>query len=131
MSTKLIKAWIDGAIQEIEVEDMVSPEMEPSIEERVSALENKQTIITSTTLLADAWTGSVSPYSQVITIDRVTSNSMVSLQPTPEQLVVWQDEGLAFTALNDNGTVYVYVAGNKPTKDIVVQVEVRDRKSVV
>ena len=126
MSTKTILAWIDGAVQEIEVEDMVSPEMEPSIEERVSALENKQTIITSATLLADAWTGSVSPYSQVITIDRVTSNSMVSLQPTPEQLAVWQDEGLAFTALNDNGIVHVYVAGDKPTEDIVVQVEIRE-----
>lgn len=126
MSTKMILAWIDGAVQEIEVEDMVSPEMEPSIEERVSALENKQTIITSVILLADAWTGSVSPYSQVVTIDRVTSNSMVSLQPTPEQLVVWQDEGLAFTALNDNGTVHVYVAGDKPTEDIIVQVEIRE-----
>ena len=45
MATKIIKAWIDGAIQEIEVEDIISPELPLSVEERVDKLEDKHEVI--------------------------------------------------------------------------------------
>lgn len=45
MATKIIKAWIDGAIQEIEVEDIISPEQPLSVEERVETLEGKHDVI--------------------------------------------------------------------------------------
>ena len=41
MATKIIKAWIDGAVQEIEVEDIVSPEQPLSYDERLDALESE------------------------------------------------------------------------------------------
>lgn len=44
MSTKRITAWIDGAVQEIEVEDIVSGEQNPSIEDRLVELEDKPII---------------------------------------------------------------------------------------
>ena len=125
MATKIIKAWVNGSAQNIEVEEIVSPEQELSIYERVEILE-KGNVISTITLLADAWTGSANPYSQTVFINGITHNSMIDLQPTPEQLAEWQDEGLAFTTLNDNGTIYVYVSGGKPTEDITVQVKVQE-----
>lgn len=133
MATKTIKAWINGSVQMIEVEDISMPEQELTLEERVEILENKPVIgstYTTVTLLASAWEGYETPYSQVVAIDGVTENSMVDLQPTPEQLVYWQDEGLAFTAVNDDGIIYVYVAGGKPIEDIVVQAKIQEVATV-
>lgn len=45
MATKTIKAWIDGAVREIEVEDIVSPEQPLSVEERVDILEDKHEVV--------------------------------------------------------------------------------------
>lgn len=50
MATKIIKAWINGEIQEIEVEDIVSPEQPLSYEDRLCELEDKP-IITDGNLL--------------------------------------------------------------------------------
>lgn len=82
----------------------------------------KVTTITLTT----NWTGSASPYYQDIALSCVTETSIVDLQPTPEQLNSWQDEGIAFTTLSGNGTVRVYVAGGKPSSAITVQVRVQE-----
>lgn len=124
-TTKTIKAWVNGTVQNIEVKYIVSGPQPLSYEERLDALE-KATSISTITLLADSWSGVSSPYSQTVAINGVTSNSMVDLQPTPEQLAVWQDEGWAFTTLNDSGTVYVYVAGGQPTEDITIQVKIQE-----
>lgn len=125
MSTKVIKAWVGGGVQNIEVQNIVSDQQPLSYEERLEALE-KATTISTITLLADSWTGATSPYSQIVSIKGVTSNSMVDLQPTPEQLAVWQDEGWAFTTLNDSGTIYVYVAGGQPAEDITIQAKIQE-----
>lgn len=45
MATKIIKALIDGVIQDIEVEDITSPEPMPSVEERVDKLEDKHEVV--------------------------------------------------------------------------------------
>jgi hypothetical protein len=50
MTTKIIKAWINGAIQEIEVEDIISPAQPLSVEDRLLELEDKP-IITDGNLL--------------------------------------------------------------------------------
>lgn len=82
----------------------------------------KVTTITLTT----NWTGNASPYYQDIALSCVTETSIVDLQPTPEQLNSWQDDGIAFTTLSGNGTVRVYVAGGKPSSAISVQVRVQE-----
>lgn len=80
----------------------------------------------TTITLTSNWVGDVSPYYQDIALSCVTETSIVDLQPTPEQLNSWQDDGIAFTTLSGNGTVRVYVAGGKPSSAISVQVRVQE-----
>lgn len=80
----------------------------------------------TTITLTSNWVGDVSPYYQDIALSCVTETSIVDLQPTPEQLSSWQDDGIAFTTLSGNGTVRVYVAGGKPSSAISVQVRVQE-----
>lgn len=80
----------------------------------------------TTITLTSNWVGDASPYYQDIALSCVTETSIVDLQPTPEQLNSWQDDGIAFTTLSGNGTVRVYVAGGKPNSAISVQVRVQE-----
>lgn len=123
MATKIITAWIDGAVQNIEVEDTISFEQEPSIEDRLTAIEQTHSpeIVRSVTLLADAWEGTASPYSQVVTIDGVTKYSKIDLQPDAEQLSIFYEKDVTFIAENENGVVTVLCIGQKPMNDYVVQ----------
>lgn len=80
----------------------------------------------TTITLTSNWVGDASQYYQDIALSCVTETSIVDLQPTPEQLNSWQDDGIAFTTLSGNGTVRVYVAGGKPSSAISVQVRVQE-----
>lgn len=80
----------------------------------------------TTITLTSNWVGDASPYYQDIALSCVTETSIVDLQPTPEQLNSWQDDGIAFTTLSGNGTVRVYVAGGRPSSAISVQVRVQE-----
>ena len=124
MNTKIIKAWIDGSVQNIEVEDINSGVQNPSIEDRLLAIEQTHSpeIVRSVTLLADAWQGEASPYSQVVTIDGVTQYSKIDIQPDAEQLSIFYEKDVAFLAENEDGVVTVLCIGQKPINDYTVQV---------
>ena len=78
-------------------------------------------VATNITLLASAWTGTESPYAQVVTIPGVTARSKVDLQIDAELLEVFHDKDIAFVTENENGVVTVYAIGDKPSKDYTVQ----------
>ena len=80
----------------------------------------------SVTLAADSWTGTESPYAQEVTIDGVTANSKVDLNPTGEQLNSIATNRTILNTANDNGTVTVYAVGNKPTEDYTMQVTITE-----
>lgn len=80
----------------------------------------------SVTLAADSWTGTESPYSQEVTIDGVTANSKVDLNPTGEQLNSIATNRTILNTANDNGTVTVYAVGNKPMEDYTMQVTITE-----
>lgn len=56
-------------------------------------------------------------YYQYVTVNNatITENSKVDLQPTPEDLVIFHEKDISFTAVNAGGNVRICVIGQKPT----------------
>lgn len=78
------------------------------------------------TLLADAWEGSSSLYSQIVDIEGITENSQVDLTPSVEQLLVFYEKDVTFVTENENGIVKVYAIGQKPQNDYSIQVTITE-----
>ena len=126
MATKIIKAWIDGAVQEIEIEDVTSPNLAPSIDKRLETLESSVPRVSEVTLLANKWLGDVSPYHQVVEIAGTTEYSQVDLKPSTEQLDIFHDKDIALVTENEDGVVTVYLIGKKPENDYTMQVSITE-----
>ena len=78
---------------------------------------------TTVSLPATNWvSASTGLYSQVVTVDGVTENSKVDLQPTAVQIVELQNDEITLMMQNDEGVVSAWAIGNKPTKDYEMQV---------
>ncbi len=77
--------------------------------------------MTTVSIPAANWTGDTAPYSQVITVNGVTANSKVDLQPTAAQILELQEADIMLMAENDNGTVTIYALGGIPTSDYTMQ----------
>ena len=82
--------------------------------------------LTSVTLLASSWTGSKSPYSQVVSIPGVTEYSKVDLLPSVEQLAIFHEKDVAFVTENEDGVVTVYAIGDKPLLDYTMQAQITE-----
>jgi hypothetical protein len=78
--------------------------------------------LTSITMLANAWTGENSPYSQVVACNGVNENSKLDLQPTPMQIVDLQDAEISLMLTNDQGLITAWAIGDKPQTDLVMSV---------
>ena len=85
-------------------------------------------LTTTITLPASAWTGAVSPYSQIVSVSGVTANSKIDLQPTAIQLTELQSLGIALMTENDEGVVTVYALNNKPMSDYIIQATITEIK---
>lgn len=82
--------------------------------------------VTEVTLLASAWNGTDSFYSQVVTISCATPYSKVDLLPSAEQLAILHDIDVAFVTENEDGVVTVYAIGEKPTMDHTMQAQITE-----
>lgn len=99
----------------------------PTLKAKMTGIYSGTTVrVTEITLLGSAWVGEAGRYSQVVSIERVTPNSLVDLQPSVEQLEIFHEKDLAFTTENDGGTVTVYAIGDKPTNDYTIQATVME-----
>lgn len=83
-------------------------------------------LLTEVTLLASEWTGTESPYAQVVTIEGITKYCKVDLQPSVEQLQIFHEKDLAFVTENEDGVVTVYAVGDKPTADYTIQATIME-----
>ena len=82
--------------------------------------------LTEVTILASAWEGTESPWSQVVSVAGATKNSLVDLQPSVEQLTIFHEKDLAFVTENDDGVITVYAVGDKPMADYTIQATVTE-----
>ena len=82
--------------------------------------------VTEVSLLASAWTGTDSFYSQVVTVSGVTPYSKVDLLPSAEQLAIFYEYDVAFVTENEDGVVTVYAIGEKPTQDYTMQAQITE-----
>ena len=73
-------------------------------------------------LHADKWSSNENLHSQVVSIEGVTKNTQVDLTPTVEQLASFYYKDMALVAVNEGGVVTVYVIGQRPLNDYVMQV---------
>jgi hypothetical protein len=91
----------------------------------------------SVTLLPNEWkpvldneTGDPIPnrYYQPVTVNNavITPNSKVDLQPNPEQLAIFHEKDIAFTAINAGGNVRVCVVGQKPENEYTLQATITE-----
>ena len=87
-------------------------------------------IRTTITLLADAWVGNTSPYTQEVSCKGVDVNSSVDLRPSPSQYEEIQAAEIALQAVNDQGRVIVYSFDGKPESDMEMQVEIRNSEVI-
>ena len=92
----------------------------------VVVVEGAEVRISSVTILASAWEGTGSPYSQVVEIDGVTKSSQVDLTPSVDQLVVFYEKDLTLVTENEDGVVTVYAIGQKPQNDYTIQVTITE-----
>ena len=78
--------------------------------------------VATITLAKSGWTGSATPYSQIVEIPTVTPASKIDLQPTASQIVDLQNDDIALMAENVNGIITIYSFGGKPSVDMAMQV---------
>ena len=108
-----------GAYMELEYVMDAKMYIDSLVEEAVARLEN-------VTLLASAWVGADSLYSQVVTIEGITPYSKVDLLPSVEQLAIFHNKDVAFVTENEDGVVTVFAIGDKPTNDYTMQVSITE-----
>lgn len=99
-----------------QIEELVNRMVQ--LEEELASMRPSHTTIT---LFANSWVGDISPFSQVISIENVTENSKVDLQPTAVQIVELQDTEISLMAENNAGVVTVWAIGDRPEVDYTMQ----------
>ena len=92
------------------------------LKEDINSISTSSAKLTTITIPAANWTGSYSPYSQVVSVNSVGVNSKLDLQPTPYQIVELQESEISLMTSNNNGIVTVYAIGGKPASDMEMQV---------
>ncbi len=112
-----IETIIDQAL--LEAKDVI-------IEEVLALVNQKSSYIAYIELQSSEWEGKSSPFSQSVSIDGITENSKVDLNPSVEQLTKFYEKDIAFVVENEDGVITVYAIGQKPAEDYTMQVTITE-----
>ena len=72
-------------------------------------------------LSADAWVEEGGMYKQIVNVSSATSNSLIELKPSQEQLQELLTSGVSLMTANDSGTVTVFSIGGVPASNYSIQ----------
>ena len=72
-------------------------------------------------LHANAWVEEGTIYKQTVSISSATSNSLIELKPSQEQLQELLTSGISLMTANDSGTITVFSIGGVPASDYSIQ----------
>lgn len=96
-----------------------------------SAVEVIKVKTSSVTLSSSSWNGEDSTFEQTITIDGVTANSKIDLQPDSIVLNQMITDGVhALYIENNNGILTAYAIGSAPTVSLTIQVAITEVEAV-
>lgn len=100
---------------------------------KVDYIKNKPEIPSSpkmaaVVMAAANWTGSGILWSQAVTINGITANSVIDLVPSADQVNSLVSIGAMMTVENNNGAATVHVIGNKPNVDYTMKVLITEVK---
>lgn len=82
--------------------------------------------VTELTLYKNNWKEAESPYTQEITVEGVSANSVVNLAAGAETLTVLTQSRSMVYLENDGGTIRAVAVGGKPTADVNVQAIIQE-----
>ena len=110
------------ATEEIEEQniDAIEQILRSIVELENSESQTKPNVVTIE-LLADAWVEEGTIYKQTVTISLATSNSLIELRPSQEQLQELLTSGVSLMTANDSGTVIVFSIGGVPSSNYSIQ----------
>lgn len=71
---------------------------------------------------AASWVEGVGFFTQEVTVEDGTEHSLIALQPTPNQILLLQEEGVSSLQVNnDGGTFTAAATGSAPSVDMTIQ----------
>lgn len=100
-------------------DDYVETYSQDEVDALIASIRPKSATVT---IHAANWTGDANPWSQTVSINGVTENSKVDLQPTAQQIVALQDAEVSIMLQNDSGIITAWAIGKKPTVDYTFDV---------
>lgn len=95
------------------------------LQEDVAALQGEESAVAklvTISLPVASWVEGVGFFTQEVTVEGGTVHSLIALQPTPNQILMLQEDGVsALQVNNDDGTFTAAATGAAPSADMTIQ----------
>lgn len=120
-SIKVLVEATESSATDIDIEKYIQQKIQEALSGAITAAKT-----VNISLLASNWMQNGDRHAQIVSIAGITPNSKVDLQPSSEQLSIFHEKDIAFTTENHNGTVLVFVIGDRPQNDYIIQATITE-----